>query len=119
MVGASLAQGQVWWAELPPPAGSAPGFRRPVLVVQGNAFNRSRIATVIVVPLTSNLRLADAPGNVLLSTRDSGLPKDSVANVSQLVTIDRVLLKDLVSQLTNRHLAQVLAGIDVVLGHVR
>jgi len=119
VVGASLAQGQVWWAELPASAGSAPGFRRPVLVVQGNAFNRSRIATVIIVSLTSNLRLADAPGNVLLSTRDSGLPKDSVANVSQLVTIDRVLLKDLVSQLTNRHLAQVLAGIDVVLGRIR
>ena len=119
MVGASLAQGQVWWAELPAPDGSGPGFRRPVLVVQGNAFNRSRIATVIVVPLTSNLRLADAPGNVLLSTRESGLPKDSVANVSQVVTIDRTLLKDLVSQLSNRHVAQVLAGIDIVLGRIR
>jgi len=119
VVGASLAQGQVWWAELPAPDGSGPGFRRPVLVVQGNAFNRSRIATVIVAPLTSNLRLADAPGNVLLSTRESGLPKDSVANVSQVVTIDRTLLKDLVSQLSNRHVAQVLAGIDIVLGRIR
>lgn len=119
MVAASLAQGQVWWAELAAPVGSAPGFRRPVLVVQGNAFNRSRIATVVVVPLTSNLRLAEAPGNVLLSTRDSGLPKDSVANVSQIATIDRALLKDPVSQLTIRHLAQVLAGIDVVLGRAR
>jgi mRNA interferase MazF len=119
VVGASLAQGQVWWAELPARAGSAPGFRRPVLVVQGNAFNRSRIATVIVVPLTRNLCLAEAPGNVLLGTRDSGLPKDSVANVSHVVTIDRTLLKDLVSQLTHRHLVQVLAGIDIVLGRAR
>jgi mRNA interferase MazF len=119
VVAASLAQGQVWWADLPAPPGSAPGFRRPVLVVQGNDFNRSRIATVVVVPLTSNLRLAEAPGNVRLSTRDSGLPKDSVANVSQIVTLNRMLLKELVSQLSNRHLAQVLAGIDVVLGHAR
>ena len=102
MVGASLAQGQVWWAELPAPAGSAPGFRRPVLVVQGNAFNRSRIATVIVVLLTSNLRLAEAPGNVLLSTRDSGLSKDSVANVSQVVTIDRTRTIEQANALSQR-----------------
>jgi mRNA interferase MazF len=116
VVGATLAQGQVWWAELPVPVGSAPGFRRPVLVVQGNAFNRSRIATVVVVPLTRNLRLADAPGNVLFNARDTGLPDDSVANVSQIVTIDRGLLDELVGQVGVRHLALVLAGINVVLG---
>lgn len=84
--------------------------------MQGSAFNRSRIATVVIVPLTRNLRLADAPGNVLLKARDTGLPDDSVANVSQLVTIDRSLLDELVSQIGARHVALVLAGIDVVLG---
>ena len=118
MVIAHLAQGQVWWAELPVPSGSAPGFRRPVLVVQGNAFNRSRIATVVVVPLSSNIRLADAPGNVQLSAAESQLPKASVANVSQIVTVDRSSLTELVSQVSSRYLEQVLTGIDVVLGRV-
>ena len=76
-----ITQGDVWWADLGEPAGSEPGFRRPVLVVQGDAFNRSRIATVVCVVLTSQLKWADAPGNVLLSARATGLPKDSVANV--------------------------------------
>ena len=86
-----VAQGDVCWADLPEPVGSGPGFRRPVLVVQGNAFNRSRIATVLIVPLTSNLRLANAPGNVVLPARVSGLPRESVANVSQLIAVDRDL----------------------------
>jgi len=116
VVRAALAQGQVWWAALPEPVGSAPGFRRPVLVVQGNAFNRSRIATVVVVPLTSNLRLLGAPGNVMLNASATSLPKDSVANVSQIVTLDRGTLDQLVGQIGSRHLALVLAGIDVVLG---
>lgn len=77
-----IGQGEVWWADLGDPTGSAPGFRRPVAVVQGESFNRSRIATVVCVPLTSNLKWADAPGNVELSTAESGLPKRSVANVS-------------------------------------
>jgi len=84
-----IQRGEVWWAKLDEPSGSEPGFRRPVLVVQNDAFNRSRIATVIAVALTSNLRLLDAPGNVLLPARASGLMKDSVANVSQVVTLDR------------------------------
>jgi mRNA interferase MazF len=87
-----------------------------VLVVQGNAFNRSRIGTVVVVPLTRNLGLAEAPGNVLLARKDTGLPSDSVANVSQIVTLDRELLTELVGQLSARHLSVVLAGIDLVLG---
>jgi mRNA interferase MazF len=113
---ASLVQGQVWWAELTDPIGSGPGFRRPVLVVQGNAFNRSRIRTVVVVPLTSNLRLAEAPGNVLLTQADTGLLRDSVANVSQIVTIDRALLVEPVGHLSPRLLSLVLGGIDLVLG---
>ena len=84
-----IQRGEVWWANLDEPSGSEPGFQRPVLVVQNDAFNRSRIATVIAVALTSNLRLLDAPGNVLLPARASGLKKDSVANVSQVVTLDR------------------------------
>ena len=84
-----IFQGEVWWADLPPPTGSGPGFRRPVVVVQADALNRSRLATVVCVPLTSNVKWADAPGNVLLRARTTGLPKDSVANVSQVVALDR------------------------------
>ena len=110
-----VTQGDICWADLPDPIGSGPGFRRPVLVVQGNAFNRSRIATVVVVPLSSNLRLAEAPGNVLLRARATGLPKDSVANVSQIVTIDKSLLTDRAAHLPDAALEAVLDGIDVVL----
>lgn len=111
-----IAQGEIWWAELQTPAGSAPGFRRPVVVLQGNALNRSRIATALCVPLTSTLRWADAPGNLLLTSRASGLPKDSVANVSQLVTVDRAALVTRVGKLAPQRLAQILSGIDIVLG---
>ena len=110
------APGEVWWADLAEPSGSEPGFRRPVVVVQGDAFNRSRIATVVCVALTSNLRWADAPGNALLSARATGLPKDSVANVSQLVTLDREALTERVGALPAKKLALVLLGIDIVLG---
>ena len=111
-----VTQGDVWWAELPARAGSGPGFRRPVVVVQGNSFNRSRIATVVCVPLTSNLTWADAPGNTLLPTRATGLPKDSVANASQIVSIDRAFLAERVRRLGPKQLTQILNGIDVVLG---
>lgn len=111
-----VAQGEVWWAELPEPAGSGPGFRRPVVVVQGNPLNRSRIATVVCVPLTSNLTWSDAPGNTLLATKATGLPRDSVANVSQIVSLDRSLLAERVGRLGAKQLTQVLQGIDVVLG---
>ena len=114
-----VAQGEVWWAELPDPVGSGPGFRRPVVIVQGEAFNRSRIATVVCVPLTSNLRWAEAPGNVLLRARSTGLPGDSVANVSQIVTIDRALLAERVGKLSARQLHLILAGIDIVLDRAR
>jgi mRNA interferase MazF len=111
-----IAQGEVWWADLAEPSGSEPGFRRPVVVVQGDAFNRSRIATVVCVALTSNLRWGDAPGNVLLTARTTGLPKDSVANVSQLVTLDRDALTERVGTLPAKKLELVLLGIDIVLG---
>ncbi|HSM91254.1 MAG TPA: type II toxin-antitoxin system PemK/MazF family toxin [Anaeromyxobacteraceae bacterium] len=111
-----IAQGDVCWADLPEPAGSGPGFRRPVLVVQGDTFNRSRIATVVCVPLTSNLRWADAPGNVLLPARSTGLDRDSVANVSQLLTLDREALTERAGRVSARQLTLVFVGIDLVLG---
>ena len=111
-----VAQGEVWWADLPDPAGSGPGFRRPVVVVQGNHLNRSRLATVVCVPLTSNIIWAGAPGNTLLAAKATGLPKDSVANASQVITLDRLLLTERVGRLAPRQLAQILHGIDVVLG---
>jgi mRNA interferase MazF len=111
-----IAQGHVYWANLPEPTGSGPGFRRPVLVVQGDALNRSRIRTVVCVPLTSNLRWAEAPGNVLLSARATGLPKDSVVNTSQLITLDRAVLTEEVGKLSKRQLDLILSGIDIVLG---
>ena len=110
-----IQQGDVWWAELPAPSGSGPGFRRPVVVVQGNPLNRSRIATVICVPLTINLGWSDAPGNVLLEARVAGLARDSVANVSQIIAVDRVLLTDQVARLPAHLLDRVLEGIDIVL----
>ncbi len=87
-----ILRGEVWWASLPEPVGSAPGFRRPVLIVQSDAFNRSRIATVMVAAITSNLTLGNAPGNVRIPKRSSGLPRDSVVNVSQILTVDRSVL---------------------------
>ncbi|MBI3981406.1 MAG: type II toxin-antitoxin system PemK/MazF family toxin [Gemmatimonadetes bacterium] len=111
-----VAQGDVWWAELPEAAGSGPGFRRPVVVVQGNHLNRSRLATVVCVPLTSNLAWADAPGNVLVPARATGLPRDSVANAPQIITIDRSFLDERVGRLGPKPVAQILHGIDVVLG---
>jgi mRNA interferase MazF len=111
-----ISQAEIWWADMPAPTGSGPGFRRPVVVVQGDALNLSRIATVVCVPLTSNLRWATAPGNVALSARLTGLAKDSVANVSQLVTLDRDLLADRVGKLARAKLELILTGIDVILG---
>ena len=111
-----ITQGEIWRADLPAPAGSGPGFRRPVVVVQGDALNRSRIATVVCVPLTSNLKWGLAPGNVKLPARVTGLNKDSVANVSQIVTIDKSLLSECSGRLSPSKLELVLAGIDVVLG---
>jgi mRNA interferase MazF len=111
-----ISQGDVWWADLPDPVGSGPGFRRPVVVVQGDALNRSKIATVVCVPLTSNLKWADAPGNVRLAPRLTGLSKECVANVSQIVTLDKSLLTEHLGKLPPAKLELILSGIDVVLG---
>jgi len=112
-----MQQGDIWWAGLPTPSGSEPGFRRPVVIVQGDALNASRLSTVVVVPLTSNLAWSAAPGNVTLEAEATGLPKDSVANVSQLVAVHRGILKDRVGRVTDAELDLILRGVDVVLGH--
>ena len=111
-----IAQGEVWWADLGVPTGSGPGFRRPVIVVQCDALNHSRIRTVVCVPMTSNLRWGDAPGNVHLLAGVTGLPEDSIANVSQILAIDKSVLADRVGKIPKAKLKLVLAGIDTVLG---
>lgn len=111
-----ISQGDVWWADLGAPVGSEAGYRRPVVVVQGDAFNRSAIGTVVSVPLTSTMRWANAPGNVRLPARSTGLPRDSVANVSQIVALDRTLLTERVGKLSRAKVELVLSGVDVVLG---
>jgi len=111
-----IALGQVWWADLGEPRGSEPGFRRPVVVVQGDAFNESAIRTVVCVALTTQTRWAKAPGNVGLTPRESGLPHASVANVSQILTLDRRALDALVGKIPSNKLRSIFAGIDVVLG---
>ncbi len=111
-----MKRGEVWWASLPDPAGSGPGYRRPVLVVQANAFNESRINTVVVAVITSNLRLAEAPGNVRLPRRSSGLAKASVVNVSQLMTLDRRFLTERLRALPAAAVDRVDQGMRLVLG---
>jgi mRNA interferase MazF len=111
-----ISQGHVYWADLPDPTGSGPGFQRPVIVVQGDALNRSRIRTVVCIPLTSNLAWADAPGNVLLPAKATGLPRDSVANASQIITLDRDLITEEVGKVAKRQLELILTGIDIILG---
>jgi mRNA interferase MazF len=96
--------------------GSGPGLGRPVLVVQGDAFNRSRVATVVCVPLTSNLEWAEAPGNFHLPARSTGLAKDSIANVSQIVTLDRDVLTERVGRISKKQLELLFAGLDLVMG---
>lgn len=111
-----IERGDVWWAELAEPRRSEPGFRRPLVVVQVDVFNRSRIQSVVCVVLTSNMRLADAPGNVVIAKRDSGLPKDSVANVSQIVTVDRAVLTERTGRLPALVRERIDRGLRLVLG---
>ena len=110
-----MQRGELWWASLPVPTGSEPGYRRPVLVVQVDEFNRSGIRTVIAVALTTNMRLAEAPGNVRLSRSTTGLPRDSVANVSQIVTLDKVFLAERCARLPDEVIRQIEDGLRLVL----
>jgi mRNA interferase MazF len=110
-----MERGEVWWADLPDPVGIGPGYRRPVIVIQSNDFNRSKIRTIIILVLTSNLKLADAPGNVLIPASESGLPKDSVANVSQIITVDKDFLTEKVGKLPSRFIKSIDDGLRLVL----
>jgi len=110
-----IERGEVWWADLGEPDGSEPGYRRPVVIVQSDAFNRSRLRTVIAVVLMTNVRLVEAPGNVLLPAKATGLPKDSVANVSQVITVDRDFLLERAGRVRGQLLKDVDKGLRLVL----
>jgi mRNA interferase MazF len=110
-----MIRGEVWWADLPTPVGSGPGYRRPVLIIQSDAFNMSRIQTVVVAAITSNLELAAAPGNVPLRARSAGLERDSVVNVSQVLTVDRKLLTNWIGVVSAQQMSRVNAGLRSVL----
>ena len=110
-----IERGEVWWADLGEPDGSEPGYRRPVVIVQSDAFNRSRLRTVIAVVLMTNVRLVEAPGNVLLPAKVTGLPKDSVANVSQVITVDRDFLLERAGRIRGQLLQDVDKGLRLVL----
>jgi mRNA interferase MazF len=110
-----IRQGDIYWVNLGEPRGSAPGYRHPHVVVQNNLFNASRVSTVLVCPLTSNLRRAGAPGNVLLEKREAGLPKQSVVNVSQVFTVDRSQLGDYIGTLSLRRVREIVSGIELVI----
>jgi len=111
-----VRRGEIWWASLKTPGGSSPGFRRPVLIIQSNEFNRSRISTVLVAVITSNLALANAPGNVRIPARASGLKKASVVNVSQIITIDKSFLAGCVGTVKANYMREVEDGLRLVLG---
>lgn len=110
-----MRRGEIWWASLPEPAGSGPGFRRPLLIVSANSFNDSSISTIVAAVITSNLHLADAPGNVRLPARGTGLAKASVVNVSQIITVDKAFLTERIGRLNPRQLAAIDDGLRLVL----
>jgi mRNA interferase MazF len=110
-----MQRGDIWWASLPEPEGSGPGYRRPVLIVQSNEFNRSRINTLIVAVITSNMALASAPGNIHLGPRSSGLPKESVVNISQLITVDRRFLTEKIKSIDPQKMKEVEDGLRLIL----
>ena len=110
-----MKRGEIWWASLPEPSGSEPGYRRAVLIIQADEFNRSTIRTVICASITSNLGLANAPGNVHISTRNSGLPRLSVVNVSQLISLDRTRLTERVKSIDAQSMIQVDEGLRLVM----
>ena len=99
-----MEKGDIWWASLDEPMGSEPGYHRPIVVISSNDFNQSKIKTVIVAIITSNLRLADAPGNIILSKKSTGLDRDSVLNISQLITLDKSFLTKRIGKLSNTQL---------------
>ncbi|MFH1098152.1 MAG: type II toxin-antitoxin system PemK/MazF family toxin [Candidatus Desantisbacteria bacterium] len=111
-----MKRGEIWWADLPDPVASEPGFRRPLIIIQIDDFNQSMINTVVVVVLTTNIRLSEAPGNVLLKSLQTGLSKDSVVNVSQVLTVDKSFLTEKIGKLPKVKLHEIEAGLRLVLG---
>lgn len=110
-----MRRGEIWWASLPEPSGSRPGYRRPVVLIQSDVFTASRIRTVLAATLTSNVKLAQAPGNVLLPKERTGLQRDAILNVSQLITLDKALLTERIGKLRPKHLQELEAGLRLVL----
>ena len=110
-----MKRGEIWWASLGDPKGSEPGFKRPVVIISSNDFNVSKIKTIVVAVITSNLRLSDAPGNIELSKKSTGLTRSSVINVSQLITIDKSFLTEKIGKLTNKQLQMLNDGVKLVL----
>ncbi|HCC53820.1 MAG TPA: mRNA interferase MazF2 [Desulfobulbaceae bacterium] len=110
-----MNRGEIWWAALPEPVASAPGYKRPILIIQSNEFNKSKINTLVAAVITSNIHLASAPGNVTLSTKNSKLPKESIINVSQIITIDKSFLTEKVHTLSNVIMTQVDDGLRLIL----
>lgn len=115
----AISQGDIWWADLADPPGSASGYRRPVLIVQGDAINRSRIVTAICIPLTSNIKWAAAPGNLLLPAAMTGLDRDSVAQVTLILAVDNAFLTERTGRISTRLLEKVLNGLDLVMERER
>ena len=111
----SIKQGDVYWIDLDEPKGSEPGFRRPYVVVQNNIFNKSRINTIVVCALTSNVKRAEVPGNVLLTKGEANLKKESVVNVTQVVTVDRADLTEKIGTLSSSRVHQIIAGLKLVI----
>ncbi len=111
-----MRRGEIWWASLPDPVGSMPGYRRPVLIIQSDTFNASAIKTIAVLSITSNLRLANSPGNLPITPKQSGLTRDSVVNVSQILTVDKAALTERVGTLSSRQMERVDEGVRLVLG---
>ena len=110
-----MNRGEIWWADLPAPIQSEPGYRRPVLVLQSDSFNQSRITTVVCAAITSNTRLAEMPGNVELSVRESNLQKQSVVNISQIITLDKDFLSECVGSVTATTMRKVNDGLRLIL----
>ncbi len=111
-----MTRGEIWWADFGVPFGSEPGFKRPVLIIQSDDFNKSTINTAVIVPFSTNIALAEAPGNVFLEAIDSGLTKDSVIVSSQMMAIDRMRLIDKISRVELRFFGEIEEGIRVILG---
>ena len=111
-----MTRGELWWVDLGLPYGSEPGYRRPVLIVQNDFFNKSKINTTVIIPLTTNILYADAPGNIVVNIKESNLNKESIAVISQIKVIDKKRLKEKISKVSKEIMDQVETGMKLVLG---